>query len=110
MPHLSDARGAKSPFQLTTILMFVKQIATSTVAKDLKPGSSAWEAIGTSISHLIEEGSKLFPLAMEPESVLKGSSLLHVYTFDSLLMAALTSVWYSSLGNKDHRNQSDACY
>lgn len=71
MPHLSDARGAKSPFQLTTVLTFVKQIATSTVAKGLKPGGSAWEAIGDSISHLLEEGGKLLPLTMEPENVLK---------------------------------------
>ena len=72
MPHLSDARAAKSPFQLTTVLTFVRQLATSTVAKGLKPGGSAWEAIGASISQLLEEGSKLLPLAMEPENVLKG--------------------------------------
>lgn len=76
MPHLSDARGAKGPFQLTTVLAFVKQIAASTVAKDLKPGASAWEAIGTSISQLLVEGGKLLPLAMEPENVLKGLLLL----------------------------------
>lgn len=76
MPHLSDARGAKSPFQLTTVLTFVKQIATSTVAKGLKPGGSAWEAIGDSISHLLEEGGKLLPLTMEPENVLKGLFVL----------------------------------
>jgi dynactin 1 len=71
MPHLSDARSAKSSFQLTTVLTFVKQIATSTVAKDLKPGGNAWEAVGTSISQLLEQGSKLLPSAMEPENVLK---------------------------------------
>ncbi len=45
MPHLSDARSAKSPFQLNAVLNLVKQIATSTVAKDLKPGVSVWEAV-----------------------------------------------------------------
>ncbi|KAF7346159.1 CAP-Gly domain-containing protein [Mycena sanguinolenta] len=55
MPHLSDVRSSKSPFQLTTILGFAKQIAASTVAKDMKPG----------------EGSKLLPQALEAENVIK---------------------------------------
>jgi hypothetical protein len=88
--------------------MFVKQIATSTVAKDLKPGGSAWEAIGTSISQLLDEGSKLLPLAMEPENVLKGLLLLGAY-IQSLLNSIRVSIWCGSLGNKDRRNQSDPC-
>lgn len=75
MPHLSDVRSSKSPFQLTTILSFVKQIAASTVAKDMKPGVSAWEAIGESITQLVQEGSKLLPLALEPENVIKVSGV-----------------------------------
>jgi dynactin 1 len=73
MPHLSDVRSSKSTFQLTTILSFVKQIAASTVAKDMKPGVSAWEAIGESITQLVQEGSKLLPLTLEPENVFKGT-------------------------------------
>ncbi|KAJ7695201.1 dynactin [Mycena rosella] len=75
MPHLSDVRSSKSPFQLTTILSFVKQIAASTVAKDMKPGVTAWEAIGESIAQLVQEGSKLLPLALEPENVIKVSGV-----------------------------------
>ena len=68
--------GPQSPFQLTTILGVVKQSATSTVAKDLKPGTSPWEAVGDAISRLIEEGGKLIPSILEHESVLK-SKLTH---------------------------------
>lgn len=75
MPHLSDARSAKSPFQLTTLLALVKQTAASTVAKDIKPGESAWDAIGASIAQLVQEGGKLLPLAMESENVVKGQPL-----------------------------------
>ncbi|KAF7347275.1 CAP-Gly domain-containing protein [Mycena venus] len=71
MPHLSDVRSSKSPFQLTTILGFVKQIAASTVAKDMKPGVTAWDAIGESIAQLVQEGSKLLPLTLEAENVIK---------------------------------------
>ncbi|KAF8634861.1 hypothetical protein AX15_000617 [Amanita polypyramis BW_CC] len=75
MPHLSDARSAKSPFQLNTILVLVKQIATTTVAKDLKPGASTWEAVGEFISQLIAEDAKLLPLMMEAENVFKLSGV-----------------------------------
>ncbi|KAJ7254323.1 dynactin [Mycena haematopus] len=71
MPHLSDVRSSKSPFQVTTILGFVKQIAASTIAKDMKPGVTAWEAIGESITQLVQEGSKLLPQALEAENVVK---------------------------------------
>ncbi|KAJ7605055.1 dynactin [Mycena polygramma] len=71
MPHLSDVRSSKAPFQLTTILGFVKQIAASTVAKDMKPGVTAWDAIGESIAQLVQEGSKLLPLTLEAENVIK---------------------------------------
>ncbi|KAF8079158.1 dynactin [Lyophyllum atratum] len=73
MPHLSDARSAKSPFQLTTLLSLVKQTAASTVAKDIKPGESVWDAIRASISIVVQEGGKLLPLALESENVLKVS-------------------------------------
>ena len=76
MPHLGDARSAKSAFQLTTVLGIVKQTATSTVAKDMKPGASTWEAVGGSIAHLTEEASKLLPLALETENVLKSAYFL----------------------------------
>ncbi|KAJ7194752.1 dynactin [Mycena pura] len=76
MPHLSEVRSAKTPFQLTTILGLAKQIASSTVAKDMKPGVTAWEAIGESITQLVQEGGKLLPLTLEAENVIKGRSVL----------------------------------
>ncbi|KAJ7068484.1 dynein associated protein-domain-containing protein [Mycena amicta] len=73
MPHLSDVRANKTPFQLTTILSLAKQNALATVAKDMKPGNNAWEAIGASIAQLVQEGSKLLPLTMEADNVFKVS-------------------------------------
>ncbi|KAG6380679.1 dynein associated protein-domain-containing protein [Boletus reticuloceps] len=71
IPHLSDARSAKSSFQLATVLSFAKQTAMSTVAKDLRPGASCWEAVGEAIAQLAGECSKLLPIALEPENVIK---------------------------------------
>ncbi|KAG6911272.1 hypothetical protein DXG01_002111 [Tephrocybe rancida] len=71
MPHLSDARSAKAPFQLTTLLALVKQTATATVAKDIKPGESVWDAIRASVAVVVQEGGKLLPLALGTENVLK---------------------------------------
>lgn len=72
MPHISDVRNSKSSFIMTTVLGYVRQIASSTVAKGLKPGASPWEAVGSSISQLIEEGGKLLPSVLEAENVIKG--------------------------------------
>ncbi|TFK42165.1 dynactin [Crucibulum laeve] len=69
--HIRDARASKGSFQLTTVLSMVKETATSTVAKGLKPGSSPWEAVGESIAQLVEEGGKLLPSVLEAENVLK---------------------------------------
>ena len=72
MPHLSDARSSKSPFQLVSVLTLIGKIAASTVAKDKAPGISPWEALGDSIAQLIQECGNLLPLAMEAENVMKG--------------------------------------
>lgn len=71
MPHLSDVRSDKTAFQLTTVLGYVKQTAETTVAKNLKPGMSPWEAVGELILQLVQEGSNLLPLALETESITK---------------------------------------
>lgn len=71
MPHLSDIRGDKASFQLATILSFVKQTAETTVAKNLKPGMSPWDAVGESVLQLVQESSNLLPLALEGEAVAK---------------------------------------
>lgn len=71
MPHLRDVRSSKTSFQLTTVLGVVKQAATSTVAKDMKPGASPWDAIADVMRHLIEESGKLVQPISEPDNVLK---------------------------------------
>jgi dynactin 1 len=57
---------------MATVLSFIKQTASSTVAKDIKSGTSPWEAIRESIGQLVRESSRLLPLALEGENVLKG--------------------------------------
>ncbi|KAJ3570761.1 hypothetical protein NP233_g4188 [Leucocoprinus birnbaumii] len=74
MNHTNDARSSKSSFQLTTVMGFVKNTATSTVAKDLKPTESPWDAVGDAISKLVEEGTKMMPLVLENENVIKINS------------------------------------
>ncbi|KIM47423.1 hypothetical protein M413DRAFT_439091 [Hebeloma cylindrosporum] len=71
MTHLKDVRSSKSSFQLPAILAIVKQSATSTVVKDMKPGASPWDAIGDVITHLLEESTKLVQPISEPENVIK---------------------------------------
>ena len=96
MPHLSDVRSAKSPFQLATVLGIVKQTATASVAKDLKPGASVWESISQYVSQLMEEGNKLLPLMLENDNVQKSKSFLSASCFSSL--TSMCSHWYCSLG------------
>ncbi|KAF9055788.1 dynein associated protein-domain-containing protein [Panaeolus papilionaceus] len=71
MPHLSDVRTAKSSFQLTTILGVLKNSATSTIAKDLKPGASVWEAVNVAMTQVIDEAGKLVQPILGPENVMK---------------------------------------
>lgn len=71
MPHLSDVRADKTPFQLPTVLSYVKQTAETTVAKNLKPGMSPWDAVGGSILEVVQECSNLLPLALESENAAK---------------------------------------
>lgn len=71
MPHISDARGSKSPFQLSTVLSYVRQTAGSTICKDRKDGSTSWEAIGEAIASIVQEVGNMLPVALEPENVMK---------------------------------------
>ena len=75
IPHLSDARSAKSAFQLATVLSYAKQTAMSTVAKDLRPGASYWDAVGEAIAQLAGECNKILPIALESENVVKSTFL-----------------------------------
>ncbi|EIW87309.1 hypothetical protein CONPUDRAFT_161877 [Coniophora puteana RWD-64-598 SS2] len=71
IPHISDARSAKAPFQLAAVLAYAKQTAMATVAKDLSPTASCWEAVGEAIAHLANQCNGFLPVAMESESVVK---------------------------------------
>ncbi|KAF8644238.1 hypothetical protein AX16_008593 [Volvariella volvacea WC 439] len=73
MLHLQDVRSLKGPFQLTFVLSSVKETATTTAIKDLKPGSSVWDALNDYIIQLSQEASRLVPLSMENDSILKMS-------------------------------------
>ncbi|XP_006453898.1 hypothetical protein AGABI2DRAFT_181913 [Agaricus bisporus var. bisporus H97] len=75
MEHTNNARSSQSSFLLNKVLDFVKETGTKTVAKDLKPGESVWQAVGAAISGLVEEGTKLLPLILEPENVVKITGL-----------------------------------
>jgi dynactin 1 len=80
MPYLADVRNSKSPFELVSVVSFVKLTVTSSIAKDIDPTTSPWEAVGQSLVQLIQETSKVLPLTMESEHVIKG-----VFRFPSFL-------------------------
>ena len=110
MPHLSDARSAKSPFQLTTLLGLVKRIAGSTVAQNIKPTESPWDTIRAAITQLVQEGGKLLPLAMDSENVLKGIISLTRATFwmGFDISFFLCSFWHRTMGHSRAGNQSQS--
>ncbi|KAJ8701829.1 hypothetical protein PTI98_000580 [Pleurotus ostreatus] len=71
LSHRNDARGAKSSFQLATVLSYAKQSAGAIVLNDAKPGETWWEAVTNRISLLNHDVSKLLPLISEQENVVK---------------------------------------
>jgi len=86
------------PFQLATVLSYVKQTAETTVAKNLKPEMSPWDAVGEAILELVQEGSNLLPLALESESVAKREIL---FSIPSPLTNLLFSHWHGTLGHSN---------
>lgn len=105
IPHLSDARSAKSSFQLATVLSYAKQTAMSTVAKELRPGASYWEAVGEAIAQLAGECNKLLPIALEPENVVKSTFLLPCCR-PSMTLVTFDSHRYIALGRACRRSPS----
>ncbi|RDX50532.1 dynactin [Lentinus brumalis] len=71
MPHINDVRAAKSAFQLSTVLSFVKQSTASTVGKGRNDDSSPWDAVGDFLTQVIQEAARIVPLSMESENTLK---------------------------------------
>ena len=81
MPHLSDVRGSKSPFQLAKVLSFVNDIVFSTVGKTRKDALSPWAALSDAISHVTSEASALIPIIVENENVIKSGSFVSELVF-----------------------------
>jgi len=73
MPHVDEVRASKSPFQLSKVLSFVNNIASSTVAKICKDTTS-WASLTKAISELITQTNALFPKTTDHESVVKSAS------------------------------------
>ncbi len=71
MPHIDEVRASKSSFQLSKVLSFVNNIASSTVAKTCKDTTSSWSSLGKAISELVTQTNALFPKTMDRENVVK---------------------------------------
>ena len=74
MPHVDEVRASKSPFQLSKVLSFVNNIASSTVAKICKDTTSSWASLAKAISELITQTNALSPTTLDHESVVKSTS------------------------------------
>ncbi|KAI0370083.1 dynactin [Pilatotrama ljubarskyi] len=71
MPHISDVRAAKSAFQLSTVLSFVKESAASTVGKGRSSDSCPWDSVSEFLNQVIQEAGRIVPLSLEGENTLK---------------------------------------
>lgn len=69
--HVGDVRSAKSAFQLTTILSYVKQATTTTVGMEAKIDASFWEPVGAALKQLSQDASQLLASITEPEGILR---------------------------------------
>ncbi|TFY63700.1 hypothetical protein EVJ58_g3096, partial [Rhodofomes roseus] len=70
-PYLTEVRGEKSAFKLSSMLAFVQQTATATVGQGRKDDVSSWESVADFITQVIQETNKLLPASMENENLLK---------------------------------------
>ena len=75
IPYLSDVRGAKSAFQLSSILSFVKDIAATTVGKQRTDDVSSWESVSEFFAQVVQEANKLLPQTTEAENTVKSEHL-----------------------------------
>lgn len=81
----------------------------STVAKDLRPGASCWEAVGGAIAQLVGECSKLLPAVLESENVVKSKSplLCPLCCLPALILTVCDSHRYTALDRTRRRNPSE---
>ena len=99
MPHISDVRAAKSAFQLSTVLSFVKQSAASTVGKGRNDDSSPWDAIGDFFTQVIQEAGRIVPLSLESENTLKSKCIMCTLRIKILTTSAVlgTAPWVARI-------------
>jgi dynactin 1 len=71
MPHIDEVRASKTSFQLSKVLSFVNNIASSTVAKICKDTTSSWASLGKAISELVTQTNALFPKTVDHENIVK---------------------------------------
>ena len=74
MPHIGDVRAAKCAFQLSRVLSFVKQSASSTVGKAGSENAASWDAVGEFFGQVIGEANRIVPMSLEAENTLKSKS------------------------------------
>lgn len=87
MPYLTEVRGSKAAFKLSSVLGFVKECASSSVGKNSKEGTESWEAVAAFFGKVVEELNKLITVATEQENVFK-SKLREFFIVRTLLMSA----------------------
>jgi dynactin 1 len=87
MPHISDARSSKAPFQLAKVMSFVQQTAASTVGKGTMNGATSWQAVSDYVASISREIGALVPEAMEQENVAKSSLFKFGQHQNSVLIA-----------------------
>lgn len=71
MPHLSEARSSKTPFQFETVLSFVRQTAKNTVNGDNNDASMPWQGVTDYMAHVLQQANALLPLIMDAENTMK---------------------------------------
>ena len=70
MPNISDVRAQKSAFQLSNVLSFVKQSASSTVGNG-NDDANPWDSVGDFFTRIIQEAGRILPMSLEAENTLK---------------------------------------
>jgi dynactin 1 len=71
MAHVSDARSAKSSFQLRKVMSLAQQTASSSVGKGRSDNPEPWQAVGEYVEQVLKEINSVLPQAMEAENTMK---------------------------------------
>ena len=96
MPYIYDARASKHSFQLSKVLSFVGDVASSTVWKNKKDILSCWDALRDAMSQVITQANVLLPITMETQNIIK--STLHCLTSIVSSFSTPSSQWCRTMG------------